>query len=80
MGDDLQALRAMFGHARRSGTIMRQNLFLAGAILVVLIPAAALGLLGLAAVVLAHELAEVIVIANGLRAGRPPVETEWRAA
>jgi cation-transporting ATPase G len=46
MGDDLQALRAMFGHARRSRTIMR----------------------------------EVIVIANGLRAGRPPVEAEWRAA
>jgi len=70
----------MFDHARRSATIMRQNLFLAGAILVVLIPAAALGLLGLAAVVLTHELAEVIVIANGLRAGRRPADDRWTTA
>jgi cation-transporting ATPase G len=80
MGDDLQALRPMFAHARRSGTIMRQNLFLAGAILVVLIPAAALGTMGLAAVVLTHELAEVIVIANGLRGGRRPADHEWTTA
>ncbi len=80
MGDDLRALPAMFDHARRSATIMRQNLFLAGAILVVLIPAAALGLLGLAAVVLTHELAEVIVIANGLRAGRRPADDRWTTA
>jgi len=30
------------------------------------------GVLGLAAVVLVHEVAEVIVIGNGLRAGRMP--------
>ena len=29
-------------------------------------------MLGLAAVVLVHELAEVVVIANGVRAGRTP--------
>jgi len=33
-------------------------------------PAAAAGVLGLAAVVAMHELAEVVVIANGIRAGR----------
>jgi cation-transporting ATPase G len=49
---------------------MRQNLALSGLILVVLIPLAATGSLGLAAVVATHELAEVIVIANGMRAGR----------
>ena len=39
-------------------------------ILVVLIPLAATGALGLAAVVATHELAELAVIANGIRAGR----------
>lgn len=60
---------------------MRQNLLLSGGILLALIPLAAAGLLGLAAVVAIHELAEVIVIANGVRAGRrggfrahPPLE------
>jgi len=36
----------------------------------VLIPLALFGVLGLAAVVLVHEVAEVFVIANGVRAGR----------
>ena len=36
-----------------------------------LMPLALFGVLGLAAVVLVHEAAEVVVIANGLRAGRP---------
>ncbi len=33
-------------------------------------PLALFGVLGLAAVVLVHEVAEVVVIANGVRAGR----------
>ncbi|MGV0554346.1 hypothetical protein, partial [Mycobacterium kansasii] len=33
-------------------------------------PLALFGTLGLAAVVLVHEVAEVVVIANGVRAGR----------
>jgi cation-transporting ATPase G len=43
---------------------------LALAIIVVLFPLALFGVLGLAGVVLVHELAEVVVIANGLRAAR----------
>ena len=70
MGDDLRHLPATFAHARRAGTIMGQNLLLSGTILAVLVPLAAAGLLGLAAVVAVHELAEVVVIANGVRAGR----------
>lgn len=70
MGDDLRHLPETFRHARRAGAIMRQNLFLSGSILVVLVPLAAAGVLGLAAVVAIHELAEVVVIANGVRAGR----------
>ena len=70
MGDDLRTLPDTFDHARRAGRIMRQNLALSGAILVTLVPLAAFGVLGLAPVILIHELAEVIVIANGVRAGR----------
>lgn len=33
-------------------------------------PLALFGVLGLAAVVLVHEVAEIVVIANGVRAGR----------
>ncbi|HJV08660.1 MAG TPA: cation-translocating P-type ATPase, partial [Acidimicrobiales bacterium] len=70
MGDDLGHLPDTFAHARRARRIMAQNLALSGAILVSLVPLAAAGVLGLAAVVAIHELAEVVVIANGVRAGR----------
>ena len=70
MGEELTHLPEVLSHARRAGTIMRQNLVLSGMIIGVLIPLAAFGVLGLAAVVATHELAEVVVIANGVRAGR----------
>ena len=70
MGDDLRTLPDTFEHARRAGRIMKQNLALSGGLLVVLVPLAATGVLGLAPVILIHELAEVFVIANGVRAGR----------
>ncbi|MBK6856816.1 MAG: cation-translocating P-type ATPase [Microthrixaceae bacterium] len=71
MGDDLGHLPPLFEHARRTRTIMVQNLVLSGSIIAVLIPVAALGWLGLGAVVALHEVAEIAVIANGLRARRP---------
>ena len=49
---------------------MLQNIGLSLAIVTVLLPVALLGLLGLGAVVAVHEIAEVFVIANGIRAGR----------
>jgi cation-transporting ATPase G len=49
---------------------MLQNVGLSLALITVLIPLAAFGVLGLAAVVLIHELAEIVVIGNGVRAGR----------
>jgi cation-transporting ATPase G len=70
MGEDLRALPRALAHARRARRIMLQSLLLSGAILLVLIPLSAFGVLGLAAVILIHELAEVLVIANGVRAGR----------
>ena len=70
MGNDLRHLPAAVAHARRARAIILQNLVLSGTILVVLVPLAATGVLGLAAVVATHEIAEVLVIANGIRAGR----------
>ncbi|MGH3665284.1 MAG: HAD-IC family P-type ATPase, partial [Egibacteraceae bacterium] len=70
MGDDLRLLPATFAHARAAMRVVRQNLALSGGILLLLVPLAVAGVLGLATVVLAHELAEVLVIANGVRAGR----------
>lgn len=69
MGEDLRRLADAVGHARAARRIFVQNLVVSGAIIAVLLPLAALGLLGLAAVVAVHELAEVLVILNGIRAG-----------
>ncbi|WP_404353127.1 cadmium-translocating P-type ATPase [Phycicoccus jejuensis] len=69
-GQDLRLIPLALEHARRGRGIMTQNIALALAIIVVLMPLALLGVLSLAQVVLVHELAEVVVIGNGLRAGR----------
>ena len=70
MGEDLRHLPLALRHARRARRIMLQNVGLSLALIIALMPLALTGVLGLAAVVLVHELAEVVVIANGVRAGR----------
>ena len=70
MGEDLRHLPQALEHARRARRIMLQNLVLSAAIVVGLVPLAGFGVLGLAVVVAIHEVAEVVVIANGVRAGR----------
>jgi cation-transporting ATPase G len=69
-GHDLRLLPRAFDHARRGRHIINQNIILSLLIITVLLPLALFGVLGLAAVVLVHEIAEVIVILNGLRAAR----------
>ena len=71
MGEDLRHLPQAFTHARRARRIMLQNVGFSLALISLLMPLALFGVLGLAAVVLVHELAEVLVIANGVRAGKP---------
>ncbi len=71
-GHDLRLIPAALAHARRGRRIMTTNIALALAIIVVLFPLALFGVLGLAGVVLVHEIAELIVIANGVRAARRP--------
>ncbi|MEE2049629.1 cation-translocating P-type ATPase [Nocardiopsis tropica] len=70
MGEDLRHLPRVLAHARRSRAIMWQSVGLSLAIIIGLMPLALFGVLGLAAVVLVHEVAEVVVIGNGIRAGR----------
>ena len=71
-GSDVRLIPVALAHAQRGRRIMTGNIGLALAIIVGLFPLALFGVLGLAAVVLVHEVAEVIVIVNGLRAGRMP--------
>lgn len=70
MGEDLRHLPQVLSHARRARRIMVQNIGLSLAIITILIPLAATGVLGLATVVFIHEFAEVLVIANAIRAAR----------
>nr|WP_230854301.1 cation-translocating P-type ATPase [Arthrobacter terrae] len=83
-GTDLRLIPQALAHARRGRRIMAGNIALALAIIIVLFPLALFGVLGLAGVVLVHELAEVVVILNGLRAARgqavlPPIPAQKRA-
>ncbi|RVW10385.1 cadmium-translocating P-type ATPase [Prescottella agglutinans] len=70
MGEDLRHLPQVLAHARRARRIMVQNIGFSLAIIGVLIPLAATGVLGLATVVFVHEFAEVLVIGNAIRAAR----------
>ncbi|AIY44584.1 heavy metal translocating P-type ATPase [Mycolicibacterium fortuitum] len=70
MGEDLRHLPQVLAHARRARRIMVQNIGLSLAIIGSLIPLAAFGVLGLATVVFIHEMAEVLVILNAIRAAR----------
>lgn len=69
-GHDLRLIPGAFHHARRGRRIINQNIVLSLLIIIALLPLALFGVLSLAAVVLVHEIAEVVVILNGLRAAR----------
>ncbi|GAB2853173.1 heavy metal translocating P-type ATPase [Microbacterium insulae] len=71
-GHDLRLIPGALAHARRGRRIMTANIVLALAIIAVLFPLALFGILGLAGVVLVHEVAEIVVILNGVRAARRP--------
>ncbi|EGX61020.1 MULTISPECIES: cation-translocating P-type ATPase [Streptomyces] len=70
MGEDLRHLPQALDHARRSRAIMLQNVGMSLGLITLLIPLSAFGVMGLAAVVAVHELFEIVVIGNGVRAGR----------
>lgn len=67
MGDNLEKIAEAFRLAKRADLLVRQNLALSTLIIAVLVVAAIAGLLSLPVAVLAHEISEFLVIANGLR-------------
>lgn len=71
-GSDLRLIPGALAHARRGRLIMTINIGLALTIVIALFPIALFGVLGLAGVVVVHEIAEIIVILNGVRAVRRP--------
>lgn len=72
MGDDLHGVVYAVRAGKRAGAIMAQNIVFSIGLLAVLIPLAVLGVIGVALAVVAHEVAELIAVANGLRAARVP--------
>lgn len=70
MADDLGKVAEAIRLGRRVQRISRQNIVFSLLILAVLIPSALTGVLTVAGGVLSHELAELLAVANGLRAGR----------
>ena len=73
MGQDLRALPTALNHASRARTAMTQNIGFSLVIIAALLPLSLFGVLGLAAVVAVHEVAEVVVILNGLRMAKARV-------
>ena len=70
MADDLNKVVEAIEIGRRARTISLQNIVFSIGILVLMIPLAVAGLIGVAICVLVHEAAELLAVANGLRAGR----------
>lgn len=71
MGDDLNGVVYAVRLGRKTQQISRQNIVFSIALLGVLVPSAAAGLLTVAIAVTAHEVAEIIAVLNGLRARTP---------
>ena len=70
MADDLTKVVYAINLGRTARKIGRQNIIFSLFILVILIPAALIGVLSVAAAVLFHESSELIAVANGLRITR----------
>lgn len=70
MGDDPCGVVTALKVARGAQRIARQNIVFSILLLIILVPSAILGFLGVAATVLLHEMSELLAVANGLRAAR----------
>ena len=70
MADDLEKASYALRIGRKARLISRQNVAFSLALLAVLIPGAAAGLFTIAIAVTVHEVAELLAVANGLRAAR----------
>lgn len=72
MTDDLRRIPDAIVLARAAAAVIRQNIALSLATVVVMSVFALTGALSLAAAVLGHEASELLVVINGLRLLRPP--------
>lgn len=70
MADDLHKLTTALEFGHKARVVSTQNIVLSIAILVLMIPLAVIGFIGVATAVLVHEAAELLAVANGWRAGR----------
>jgi Cd2+/Zn2+-exporting ATPase len=70
MADSLEHLDEAFLIGQRVQWIVRQNIVFSVVVLAILIPVALSGLISITMTVVAHETAELIAVANGLRALR----------
>ncbi|MBK8596181.1 MAG: cation-translocating P-type ATPase [Holophagales bacterium] len=70
MADSLEHLDEAFLIGRRVRSIVRQNVVFSIVVLAVLIPVALSGIISITVTVVAHEAAELLAVANGLRALR----------
>lgn len=69
MADDLRKVTAALDFGLKTRRVSLQNIVLSIAVLIVMIPLAVFGFLGVATTVLVHEVAELLAVANGWRAG-----------
>ncbi len=67
MTDDLAKLPYLVGFSRRAWGLIRQNLVLSSLAIAALVVGALTGIITLPVAILAHEISEFVVIANGLR-------------
>ena len=67
MGDDLHTIPFVVGLSRRTGRIIRQNLYISLGIVSVLIPTTMFGIARIGPAVILHEGSTLIVVANALR-------------
>jgi Cd2+/Zn2+-exporting ATPase len=67
MGDDLSRLPFVIGLSRAARRVIRQNLVISLAVIVVLVVSSALGGIGIGPAVFFHEGSTLVVLVNGLR-------------
>lgn len=70
MADDLRQLPVALAFGLKARRVSTQNIVLSIGVLVAMIPLALAGFIGVATTVLVHETAELLAVANGVRAGQ----------
>ena len=69
MKDDLRKVLIALRYGEVARAVSRQNIVLSIVVLAAMIPMAVLGVINVATAVIVHEVAELLAVANGLRAG-----------